>query len=111
MATISNTLHRADGAPQEATITIALSWDTSVSPIPTAPSLDVTVSGKFSEVTDEDGIWSCEVVDNSLIVPVDSVYKITENNGTDSTIYYVSVPDDNPYWVGDILTSKPSWEA
>ena len=54
------------------------------------------------------------VVENDLIQPAGSVYKVVETF-TDATkqTYYISVASSATptYWVGDILAAKPAWES
>lgn len=114
MATISNTIKKANGAPQaNVLVSVTLSWDTDESPVARDADNDFVIQGKYETVTDLDGYWEVEVTSNEVIEPADSVYKITETlKSGERTTYFVSVPDGATpnYWVGDIMVSAPAWE-
>ena len=116
---IFNTIKKAAGGStqDDFDITVELSWDTDVQSVAIDETEDVMFRGAYQTQTDDNGYWEVEVVENDNISPVDSVYKITEVERTNSlniNEYYVSVPiSATPVelWVGDILVSKPVWEA
>lgn len=114
MLNITNTINRAGSGSQGfVEVSVQLVWDTSASTIATVPTEDIVISGSMTTTSNADGVWSLDnVVENELIFPANSVYKVTETftDGT-SQSYYISAPyDEAPsYWVGDILTSKPAW--
>lgn len=114
MATISNTIKKANGAPQaNVLVSVTLSWDTDESPVARDADNDFVIQGKYETVTDLDGYWEVEVTANDVIEPADSVYKIVETlKSGERTTYFVSVPDSATpeFWVGDILASTPAWE-
>jgi len=117
MATIENKINRSGtSSPQSfAQVSVTLSWDTDSSPIARVPSTDTVISGARTTAANADGEWSLDdVVENDLIQPAGSVYKVVETF-TDATkqTYYISVPSSATpsYWVGDILAAKPAWES
>ena len=117
MATIQNKINRSGtSSPQSfAQVSVTLSWDTDISPIATVPSSDTVISGARTTSANADGEWFLDdVVENDLVQPVNSVYKVVENF-TDATkqTYYISVTSSATpnYWVGDILAAKPAWES
>jgi len=117
MATIQNKINRSGSlSPQSfAKVSVVLSWDTSVSSIATVPSADTVISGARTTSANADGEWSlADIVENDLIQPVDSVYKVVETfTDASKQTYYISVESSSTptYWVGDILAAKPAWES
>lgn len=110
---IHNTIERPDGVPQAGTVLITISWDSSVSPLAVDPIDDVTIEGPGREITDNYGYWETTVVPNEIIEPEDSVYKVVETVGDSIKTYFISVPngdENDDFWIGDILTTKPTWE-
>jgi hypothetical protein len=117
MAIIKNTIRNAGGGAQDdVRVTVQLSWDSEVSPLPRVPTEDFSVAGPIHVRAGSTGYWQADVVPNILIQPAGTVYKVTETeiSVTDGTSvlaeYYVSVPDVAEVWVGDALVSQPSWE-
>lgn len=118
MVTIFNTIKKPAGGSyqDDFDIAITLSWDTDVSPVALYADNEAMLKGTYRTSTDTDGSWSINVVENDLITPVDSVYKITEIERNTSNVlneYYISVPQDatpGDRWVGDLIVATPAWE-
>lgn len=116
--TIHNTIAKAAGgdAQDDFDISVDLSWDTTLATVAIDTEESVMLKGVYSTETDADGYWEVAVVDNSVIEPAGSVYKITETERNSSTVineYYVEVTTSATpsVWVGDILVATPDWEA
>ena len=114
MATVFNEIDRVAGDPlTSVVVSITLSWDTDEQAIATSASSDVMIRGTYGTEVDADGRWSVDLVSNDDILPVDSVYKIVERETPtgESYTYYISVPNNATptFFVGDILTTAPSW--
>jgi hypothetical protein len=114
--TIYNTIRKAAGgtAQDDFNVRVDLSWDTTLSPVAINEDDGVMFKGVYQ--TDADGRWEVAVVENDVITPAGSVYKITETERSTAALvneYYVSAyviltPVD--MWVGELLVDKPSWE-
>jgi hypothetical protein len=114
MAEVFNNIKKADGLAQDDfNITVELSWDKSQSPVAYEGNNSVMISGAAMASTDSDGRWSVNLTPNSEITPLGTFYKVTEtqSDGALSEVYYIEVPDTASVWVGEIIVSKPSWEA
>lgn len=113
MATVYNTIERPDGTTaSNAKVEVHLIWDADTSPIARIADEEKVVSGVYSTRTNASGYWSVDLTANDDITP-DSVYKVIERTGLgeDAAEYYITVPDNATptFWVGDILTTEPSY--
>lgn len=114
MTTIYNEIDTVIGDPQAVIVRIELLWNKADSPVARDEINDTFVQGTYTHYTDENGRWTAEVLENAMITPVNSAYRITETlrlNG-ERNIYYVYVPgtgNDDPVWVGDHLVDAPSF--
>ena len=116
---IYNTIKKAAGgsAQDDFDIDIALSWDTDLGSVAFDTATERMFEGVYQTATDSDGYWSVQVVENDIVTPVDSVYKITETERGNATVlheYYISVPTDatpTDLWVGELIVPTPAWEA
>lgn len=117
--TIFNTIKKpAGGSVQDDfDVAVTLSWDADESPVALHVDGEAMLKGTYRTQTDSDGTWSVEVVENDLITPADSVYKITESERNSTNVineYFISVTEDatpGDRWVGDLLVATPAWEA
>lgn len=115
MATIFNTIKKpANGIYSNVEVTVSLTWDTSISSIVSFPDEDSVFYGSYIVSSDDDGYWELDsIIENELLEPAGTLYKIMESTSAGNFTYYVDVPTGatSVFWVGDILASKPSWEA
>ncbi len=114
MATIFNTVERVAGEDQPRfEVEVELVWDTTVAPVAKVEADDILIHGPYYATADNDGHWAIgDLYANTVIVPADSVYKITETfTDSSSQVYYVSIPDAATpvFWVGDILIAEPEY--
>lgn len=118
MVTIFNTIKKPAGGTvqDDFDVSITLSWNTDESSVALHVDGEAMLNGTYRTETNSDGMWSVQVVENDLITPADSVYKITEVERNTSNVvneYYVSVPEDatpGDRWVGDLIVATPAWE-
>lgn len=114
MATLFNTVKKPGGNPQSVKVTISLTWDVDVAPVVSYPDDDTFFVGPFIFHSDDDGYWSIsDLIENEVLEPAGSLYKIVETSSAGDVTYFVDVPSaaTPTFWVGDILASKPSWES
>jgi hypothetical protein len=115
MITVFNNLKKPNSQPiRHVEVTIELSWDASLSSIPRNEEGDFVIDAVVYASTDVDGYWEADLVPNDTIVPINSLYKITERlSDTNINKYYISVYElATPVsWVGDLIVSEPDWEA
>ncbi len=112
MATVFNNIDRVAGNPLESVVVkITRIWDNSVSPVATVEDSDTMIRSSYGTETDALGNWEVDLVSNDEITPEDSVYKVTERISSDTTTYYISVPDSATptSWVGDLIIATPDW--
>ena len=117
--TIFNVIKKAAGGSvqDDFDVQVQLVWDTDLSPVAVHSEDPAMLAGIYKTQTDESGRWDVEVVENDVIEPAGSLYKITETERGNTTLYneyYVSVesaatPSDT--WVGDIIVEQPAWES
>jgi hypothetical protein len=117
--TIFNTIKKPAGGSyqDDFDVAVTLSWDTDVSAVALHTEGEAMLKGTYQTETDSTGKWEVEVIENDLVSPADSVYKITETERNTSNVvneYYISVPQDatpGDRWVGDLIVATPAWEA
>lgn len=73
---------------------------------------DETIVSQVSLVTNGAGLWSTNLVANSLITPAGSYYVVTERPDVTprrpAVKYRISVPNGaGPWWAGDLLVNAP----
>lgn len=112
MATITNTFKKIDqSAPRdfERTVKISLVYDQATQAIPIAlTSPEFSPFGTLEIRTDSDGTWEAELIDNSIIVPEGSAYKVVEGYGDSKRTYFIEVADTDAD-VKDILVAEPNY--
>lgn len=116
---VFNTIKKAAGGSvqDDFDVEVTLSWDTDESSVALHVDGEAMLKGTYRTQTDNDGMWSVELIENEAITPADSVYKITETERNTANIvneYYISVSEDatpGDRWVGDLIVPKPAWEA
>lgn len=116
MTTVFNTIYSPDGEPiAGANVEVRLLWNKSVQAIAKDDANNRVILGRWATVTDADGEWSVDLLPTEDISPANTVYKIIERvrPGKETFIYYITVPAEDatptPQWIGDLLTSTPSF--
>ncbi len=112
MPTISNTVINLDSsAPTgyQRDVKITLVYDSETQALPVAStSPESSPIGTLRLRMDTQGAWSTDLIDNSIIEPAGSAYKVVEGSGTDSRTYFIEVADEDAE-VKDILVAEPDF--
>lgn len=115
MTTVFNTIVMPDSEKISGVLVeVDLIWNRRVQRVPTDDNSQSMVLGRYVTYTDDQGYWEVDLVPNSDIAPSDSVYRVTERipPGKRPFTYYIDVPsEDTQQWIGDLLTSEPSYVA
>lgn len=110
MAKIYNTVSRVAGREQIASIQIDLLWEESVQSAPLHNGDKVSINGPVHLGTDVDGYWELDGLDpNPDITPVNNIYCVQETTDTSTQTFWIEIPANGNYWLGDLIVSKPAW--
>ena len=112
MPTISNTVINLDSsAPTgyQRDVSITLVFDSATQALPVAAtSPESSPIGTLKVRMDSQGTWSASLIDNSIITPAGSAYKVVEGSGTDARTYFIEVADEDAE-VKDLLVAEPDY--
>lgn len=110
MAKLYSTINKVADTRQVGIVLVDLLWDGDDSPAALDSVNKETINGPVKISTDNDGNWELDgLVPNADIIPTDNVYLIKEYSDDEEIEYYVTIPGDSDYWLGDVITTKPTW--
>ena len=110
MAKIYNTIERVASMEQIGVVVIDLLWDGDDASGPTNASEERSINGHIRISTDTNGYWEVDNIDpNTEITPTDNIYLVSEYSSNERIDYYVNIPTNATFWLGDVIVNKPAW--